>query len=316
MKLQDAIRVASIACDFRIDMDWPSLDIVGIQPTLRVVSNGVVGPVDVVLRQLFTSIGDAWERPRLEATSEGLLITTLAGARTLGTPIAHPIGDLLVEQVLPPAVPPEPSTAEIDDSKFVFDRPDLRDLVLDLCDSEVWEANGGSLARLRLLGDFMLVDAPPSIQIAVARLLDQMRIARPKNLEIEVALVRCDPAKVAEARLAHPPGSLAVIRMIDDADERAPLLRYSMDLMLEETSSSKGRTDDLTARFDITPTWDENRQLVMAKIRCEIEGEAVGGDLRLETRCELRVPVGGLVLLLPTLADQPPLALLLSVRSR
>lgn len=316
MKLQDAIRAASIACDFRIDMDWPALDIVGIQPNRRVVSNGAAGPADVVLRQLFTSIGDAWERPRLEATPEGLMITTLTGARALGTPIAHPIGDLLVEHPLPPAVPLESSNSGINGSNPTFDQAAIRDLVLDLCDSEAWEANGGNLARLRMLDDYMLVDAPPSIQIAVARLLDQMRISRPEHLEIEVSLVRCDPADVTEARLTHAPGSLAVIRMLENSDDRPPLLRCSLDLMLEETSSSEGRSEDLAARFKITPTWDEERQLVTAKIQCEIDGDAVGGERRLETRCELRVPIGGLALLLPKLADQPSLVILLSVRSR
>ena len=316
MKLQDAMRAASIACDFRIDMDWPSLDIVGIQPHRRVVSNGAAGPVDVVLRQLFTSIGDAWERPRLEATPEGLMITTLTGARALGTPIAHPIGDLLVEHALPPAIPNESSSPGIDDSNPTLDQATIRDLVLDLCDSEAWEANGGNLARLRMLDDYMLVDAPPSIQIAVARLLDQMRISRPEHLEIEVSLIRCEATDVTEARLAHAPGSLAVIRMLENSDERPPLLRCSLDLMLEETSSSEGRTKDLAARFKITPTWDAKRKLVTARIQCEIDGEAAGGERRLETRCELRVPVGGLALPLPRLVGQPSLAILLSVRSR
>ena len=321
MKLQEAIRIASIACDFRIDMDWPALDIVGIQPTRRVVSNGSAGPVDIVLRQLFASIGDAWERPRLEATPEGLLITTRTGARSLGTPIAHPIGDLLIEHVLPPAVPPDPRVQRDDASKPagsspIFDRSDLRDLVLDLCDSEVWEANGGNLARLRILEDFILVDAPPSIQIMVARLLDQMRTTRPEHLEIEASLVRCDPGQASLARLAHAPGAIAVVRSIADADENPPLVRCSMDLMMDETSFSEGRTDDLFVRFELTPIWDEDRQVVMATIRCEVLGDAAGGERRLEGRCELRVPVGGLVLMLPAVGEQPPLALLLSIRSR
>ena len=64
------------------------------------------------------------------------------------------------------------------------------------------------------------------------------------------------------------------------------------------------------------PVWNEDRQVVMATIRCEVLGDAVGGERRLEGRCELRIPIGGLVLMLPAVGEQPPVALLLSIHSR
>ena len=48
-------------------------------------------------------LGEAWDRPRLEATRDGLIITSDQGAERLKGTILHPVGDLLHDDPLPTA---------------------------------------------------------------------------------------------------------------------------------------------------------------------------------------------------------------------
>lgn len=316
--LEDLLGVSASKAGMRVDADWAALDAIGISPRDEVVSDGIETSLLIALDSSLSRLGTAWEKPRIESSPDGLLVTTDSGSIDLSAPIAHPIGDLLRPNRLPTAVPgseneppTEPATTETIDPR---DR--IADLVLDLCRRDEWEANGGSTSRLRVVDDLLVIDAPPSIQVLVARLLDQLRAARPGRLEIDLHVLRVNPAVVGRIQSEHGAGAVNVAQRIVESHRQGVLLTDAFEVPIGITAHGSVETAELATEYRFTPSWDEDRRIVVGRIEFEIAGTDAGGDRRVDRYFDLRVPSGGAVVLLPTAVGQRPLAVTISCRSR
>jgi hypothetical protein len=306
--LLEGLRLASLASDVSIQGDWAALDGIGLHPGDRLELPANPATIPVLLEQVVSRLTNAWDRPRLEATPDGLLLTTVTGAeRLLGT-VVHPIGDLLHGDPLPTAIPDDP---------LPNDAEAIKSLVQSLIEPDAWADAGGSLGRTEVWEETLLITAPPSMQVGVRRLLDQLRAARPVELEADVELVRIDAAGARRIEASRGAGSIAAVRAVAAAAEDSSLLAASLATPVDGTAASTtSRAASVSFDLSMTPTWDPMRQRLRCRVKLRLEGEEVGGTRTLEVEQEVAVPVGGLVLPLPVAGDQPPLTLLVTLRAR
>lgn len=308
VELQQALSIASLAAALPIEGDWSALDAIGIRANDRVQMPTQAGSLPVILDQVMGQLADAWERPRLEATADGLVITSEAGASRLSGIMSHPIGDLLVDATLPSSVPTEetPVTAN-----------ELAELVRLLIEPDGWLATGGRLGRMQALDTGLLVTAPPSVQIQVRRLLDQFRLGRPHDLEARVEVVGIDSDTARRLETSSGPGTIAAVRAVREASTGETLFDLNVVTAVDgEGAASECRTKGLEARVEILPAWDSARRRLRCRLSVELDGEACDGHRTLVVDQEVSVPVGGLVIPLPRTTTQSPLALLMIIRAR
>jgi hypothetical protein len=306
--LRDALRIASLGSQIPIEGDWAALDAIGLGPEDRLELPTTPATLPVLLEQVVARLADAWDRPRLEATADGLLLTTRHGAERLAGTILHPIGDLLRGEPLPTAIPTDapPSSAEA-----------MADLVRSMIDPDSWSTLGGTLSRMEVWNDALLVTAPPSIQIGVRRLLDQLRAGRPVEVEADIDLVEIDARTARRLESSRGPGSLAAIRAVAEAASAPALLHANVVAPVDGTAvRTTCRTGSLDAAVTLEPIWNVDRQRLRCRVLVRLLGEAADGERTLETEQEIAIPVGGLVLPLPSVGEQRPLTLLISVRAR
>ena len=306
--LEQALRIASLGAELSIDGDWAALDAIGIRASDDLEMPTRAGSIPVVLDQLLGLLSDAWDRTRLEATADGLVITSNDGARRLSGPMLHPIGDLLVERTLPAAIPTDegPRTPE-----------GLAELVRSMIEPDEWHATGGRLGRIVGTDEGLLVTAPPSVQIKVRRLLDQFRVGRPHDLEASIELVRIDADTARRLEASSGPGSLAAVRAVRRRIDGPPLLESNLVVAVDGDGAETGcTTDDLEAGIELVPVWDADRRRLRCRMTIELEAASLGGRRMLTLDQEIAVPVGGLVVPLPRSEGQPPLAVLMIVRAR
>ncbi|MCP4833319.1 MAG: hypothetical protein GY895_01010 [Phycisphaera sp.] len=316
--LETLLEVSASRSGMRVDADWTALDAIGISPRDEVVSDGIETSLLVALESSLSRLGTTWEKPRIESSPGGLLVTTDSGSIRLSAPIAYPIGDLLRPNRLPTAVPRTEGDPPTDPAatESIDPRDRIADLVLDLCRRDEWEANGGSTSRLRMLDDMLVIDAPPSIQVVVARLLDQLRAARPGRLEIDLHVLRVNPAVVGRIQSEHGAGAANVAQRILESHRQGVLLTDAFEVPIGITAHGSIETDELTAEYRFTPSWDTERRIVVGRIEFEIAGTDAQGRRRADRCFDLRVPSGGAVVLLPTAVGQRPLAITIGCRSR
>ena len=306
--LQDALRIASLGSGIPIEGDWAALDAIGLEPDDRLELPTTPATLPVLLEQVFARLTNAWDRPRLEATPDGLLVTTREGAERLTGTLLHPIGDLLRGDPLPTVIPGDPPPSEAGE---------MATLVQAMIEPDAWADLGGTLGRMEVWQDGLLVTAPPSMQIAVRRLLDQLRAARPVEVEatLDLRTIETDTARRLET--SRGAGSLAAVRAVAAACDEPPLLNANLVAPVDGTAvRTTCRTAMVQATLTLTPIWDAERRRLRCRVSIDLVGEAAGGERTLEVEQEIGIPVGGLVLPLPAATGQPPLALLVTMRAR
>ncbi len=134
--LQEALRLAALESEVSIEGDWAALDAIGLRPDDRLQLPTTPATIPVLLEQVVSRLTNAWDRPRLEATKDGLLLTTTTGAERLSGTLAHPIGDLLHGEPLPTVIPGDPPPRHAES---------IRTLVETLIEPDSWFDAGGSL---------------------------------------------------------------------------------------------------------------------------------------------------------------------------
>lgn len=308
VELERALQIASLGAELRIDGDWAALDAIGVRASDDLDLPTQAGSIPVVLDQLLGLLSDAWDRTRLEANADGLVITSNDGARRLSGPMLHPIGDLLVDRTLPAAIPTDegPRTPE----RFA-------ELVRSMIEPDGWHATGGRLGRIVGTDQGLLVTAPPSVQIKIRRLLDQFRLGRPHDLEASIELVRIDAETARRLEASSGPGSMAAVRAVRRRIDDPPLLEANLVVAVDGDGAETGcTTHDLEAGIELVPVWDADRRRLRCRMTIELEAASLGGRRLLTLDQEIAVPVGGLVVPLPRSEGQPPLAVLMIVRAR
>jgi hypothetical protein len=306
--LLEALRLASLGSGVPIQGDWAALDGIGLDGGDELDLPTSPATVPVLLEQVVSRLTNAWDRPRLEATSDGLLLTTPAGAERLVGTVVHPIGDLLHGDPLPTAIPGDPPPK---------DPEAIRSLVQALIEPDAWSDAGGRLGQVEIWEETLLITAPPSMQVGVRRLLDQLRAARPVELEADLDLVRIDAESARRIEMSRGVGSLAAVRAVAATASTPSLLSASLCAPVDGTlASTTCRSASVSFDLSVAPTWDPTRRRLRCRVRLHVEGDDAGGVRTLEVEQEVAVPVGGLVLPLPVAGDQPPLTLLVTLRAR
>jgi hypothetical protein len=305
--LAEALRIAALSAGIPIEGDWAALDAIGLEADDRLQLPSTPATLPVLMEQVLARVTDAWDRPRLEATPDGLLLTTRSGAERLTGTILHPIGDLLHGAPLPTSIPGDPPPSETDA---------VADLVRAMIDPDAWAAFGGTLGRLETWQEGLLVTAPPSMQIAVRRLLDQLRAGRPMEIEASIDLVMIETATARRLETSRGAGSLASVRAVAAA-AASTLLNASLVSPVDDAEvRTTCRTPTLEATVTLDPIWYPDLRRLRCRVSVELSGQDAGGTRTLEIEQEVAIPVGGLVLPLPAAANQPPLTLLVTVRAR
>lgn len=308
MTLAEALRIAALNADRHIAGDWSALDAIGVRREDRIEAMGTPGSVPVVLDELLGLLADAWDRPRIEATADGLVVTSTSGAeRLLGT-VLHPTGDLFEVTPLPGGLPP----VEIDP-----DPESLVDLVRDMIEPDAWAAFGGRLGRVQVVDRGLLVSAVPSIQIQVRRLLDQLRAGRPREVEVAMEIRAIDLRLARRLESSRGPGSLAAVRAVIAAADEPPLLVADLVTGVDgNPARASAATSTLQTTWEFRPQWHEAGQVLTCHLSLDLEGDAGGGIRRLEIEQAVPLPAGGLVIPIPAVDGQPELVALLTIRSR
>ncbi|MFM1832810.1 MAG: hypothetical protein RLZZ461_1126, partial [Planctomycetota bacterium] len=306
--LQDVLRVASAEAGINIEGDWAALDAIGIQAKDPVEPPAAPASLPVLLEQLLSRLSDAWDRPRIEATADGILLTSDDGATHLTGTILHPIGDLLHGDPLPTAIPgdelPEDSTA-------------MAELLQSMIAPDAWANSGGRLARMEVWGEGLLVTAPPSIQIEVRRFLAQLRVARPFEVEVGLKIVPLETDTARRLETSRGAGSLAAVQAVASAALGESVLDASLVAPVDGTTiRSASESADLSATVTMSPTWDATRRSLSLRVSVTLDGTDAGGLRSLEIQQDVGVPVGGLVIPIPANRGQPPLVALVTVRGR
>ncbi len=306
--LQSLLRVASAEAGIDIDGDWAALDAIGIHAKDPVEPPTAPASLPVLLEQLLSRLSDAWDRPRIEATADGILLTSDNGAAHLTGTILHPIGDLLHGDPLPTAIPgdepPEDSTA-------------MAGLIQSMIAPDAWANSGGRLARLEVWGEGLLVTAPPSIQIEVRRFLAQLRAARPFEVEVGLKIVPLETDTARRLETSRGVGSLAAVKAVASAALGDSILDASLVAAVDGTTiRSASESADLSANVTLSPSWDATRRSLSLQVSVTLDGTDAGGRRSLEIKQDVGVPVGGLVIPIPANRGQPPLVALMTVRGR
>jgi hypothetical protein len=308
LSLDETFRIASLGAEIAIDGDWAALEAIGIHADDTLDLPATPASLPVVIAQVLGRLGEAWDRPRLEATRDGLIVTSDQGAERLKGTILHPVGDLLHDDPLPTAIPRDDPPANV---------AAMAGLLQSMIEPEAWVEQGGRLAAVMPWQDGLLVTAPPSIQIEVRRLLDQLRATRPTEIEAAIEIVALDAEAARRLESSRGAGSLAAVRAVAAAAEGDPLLLLDVvSSVTGEESRATCSTPTLDAAVTIQPVWDPERRALRCRMRVRLDGARCGGLRQFDVDQEIAMPVGGLVIPLPRIDDQPPLVLLAGVRSR
>jgi hypothetical protein len=220
LSLDETFRIASLGAEIAIDGDWAALEAIGIHADDTLDLPATPASLPVVIAQVLGRLGEAWDRPRLEATRDGLIVTSDQGAERLKGTILHPVGDLLHDDPLPTAIPRDDPPANV---------AAMAGLLQSMIEPEAWVEQGGRLAAVMPWQDGLLVTAPPSIQIEVRRLLDQLRATRPTEIEAAIEIVALDAEAARRLESSRGAGSLAAVRAVAAAAEGDPLLLLDAD---------------------------------------------------------------------------------------
>lgn len=307
-RLDDALRLLGQLGELRIDADWSALETIGILRTETVDVDARPGSIMVVLQQVLAAIGGGYERPVIDGTPDGLRVTARAATAGSGGPILHPVADLIESTPL--------LAGDAETPARLADTAELADLIRDVVARDDWYEVGGSLGRIRVQPDSLLVVAPAFVQLEVARLLETLRIQRPDRVECSISIVRMPIAAVERIRLAHPPDSptaIAAIRRAPDATSRFEAL---VDLVPGTETSVSATHEDVEVTLELDPRWDPAGHVLRCRIHGSVATSEAGvmSDRTIETDLELRLPAAGIVVVLPSTGTQPPLSLLLTSR--
>lgn len=309
-RLDDALLVLGQLGELRIDADWAALETIGIVRNETVSVDARPGSIMIVLEQVLAAIGGGYERPVVDGTPDGLRVTARATTAGTGGPLLHPVADLIESTPL--------LAADADTPTRFADTNELADLIRDVVARDDWYEVGGSIGRIRIRPDALLVVAPAFIQLEVARLLETLRIQRPDRVECSISIVRMPIAAVERIRLAHPPDSPTAIAAIRRASEAASRFEALADLVPGRRTSLSAAHDDVEITLELDPRWDPAGHV----LRCGIRGtfsmteSDVVDERTIETDLELRLPAAGIVVVLPATGSQSPLSLLITTRAR
>ena len=309
-RLDDALLVLGQLGELRIDADWAALETIGIVRNETVDVDARPGSIMIVLEQVLAAIGGGYERPVVDGTPDGLRVTARATTAGSGGPLLHPVADLIASTPLLAADAEAPT-------RFA-DTDELADLIRDVVARDDWYEVGGSIGRIRIRPDALLVVAPAFIQLEVARLLETLRIQRPDRVECSISIVRMPIAAVERIRLAHPPDSPTAIAAIRRASEAASRFEALADLVPGRRTSLSAAHDDVEITLELDPRWDPAGHVLRCGIRGTFsmtESDAVD-ERTIETDLELRLPAAGIVVVLPATGSQSPLSLLITTRAR
>lgn len=307
-RLDEALQVLGQLAELRIDADWGALETIGVRRTETVEVDARPGALMIVLEQVLASIDGGYERPVIDGTSDGLRVTTRSGTAGSGGAVLHPVADLVESTPLLAADDEAPARFE--------DTTEIADLIRDVVARDDWHEVGGSLGRIRIRPDAILVIAPAFIQLEVARLLETLRIQRPDRVECSISIVRMPIAAVERIRLAHPPDSPTAIAAIRRAPGAVSRFEALADLVPGQRTSLSAADDDLEVELVLDPRWDPAGHVLRCGIRGTFSGTDSGtvDDRTIQTDLELRLPAAGVVVVLPATESQPPLSLLVTTR--
>ncbi|MDE0888325.1 MAG: hypothetical protein OSA40_02585 [Phycisphaerales bacterium] len=307
LQLEEVLEILAGLGGLRIDADWTALGTIGINPDDRVTLDPQPGSLRIVLDQILTQVGADYERPVIDGSPDGLRLTTVSNVGRHASPLLHPVADLFEPRV--------PLAASDSASTPFQNAAEITALIRNLIITDDWYEVGGSVGRVETHPRSLLIMAPAFVQLEVGRLLESLRIAHPDRVAFSISVVEIQASELDRLRLAHGPKAPASIIAI----RKSPLATKVFDgeLNVEPGGSATIGASDAALETSITLTlrWDAARHRLRCGLRATLIGAAVGGTRKIETDIDLVMPVAASVMLVPALADQRPLALLLTARA-
>ena len=306
-RLEDALEILAGLGGLRIDADWSALETIGINPGDRVTADPQPGSLRVVLDQMLAQVGADYERPVIDGSPDGLRLTTVGKVGQNAAPLLHPIADLLE--------PNELLTASESAATPFQNAGEISTLIRDFVIRDDWYEVGGSIGRIETRTRSLLIMAPSFVHLEVGRLLESMRIARPDRIAFSISVVGLDSAELDRLRLANGPGTPASIIAIKRSPLVIEVFDGEMNVAPGDSATIKASDATLATSITLTPRWDAARHRIRCGLRATLVGVAVGGTRTIETEIDLTMPVAASVMLVPALAEQRSLAVLLTARA-
>jgi hypothetical protein len=307
LRLEDVLEILAGLGGLRIDADWTALGTIGIHPDDRVTPDPQPGSLRIVLDQILAQVGADYERPVIDGSPDGLRLTTVGNVGRHASPLLHPVSDLIESQTLLAASGSAPTTFQNEGEIIAL----IRDLII----TDHWYEVGGSIGQIESRPRSLLIMAPSFVQLEVGRLLQSLRIARPDRVAFSISVVGMKASEIDRIRLAHGPETPASVIAIRRSPLAVGVFTGEMNIEPGSSATIEASNASLETSITLTPVWDAVRHRLRCGIRATLVGAAVGGTRKIETEIDLDMPVTGSVMLVPALADQSPLAVLLTARA-
>ncbi|RPG15544.1 MAG: hypothetical protein CBB69_009615 [Phycisphaera sp. TMED9] len=307
LSLEGVLEILAGLSGIRLDADWSALETIGINPDDRVTPDPQPGSLRVVLDQILAQVGADYERPVIDGSPDGLRLTTVGNVGRHASPLLHPIADL---------VEPREPIAESDPPATQFQSAEeITALIRNLIATDGWYDVGGSIGRIETRPRSLLIMAPAFVQLDVGRFLQSLRIARPDQVAFSISVVGMPSSELDRIRLAHEPGSPASIIAIKRSPLAAQVFEGEMNIEPGGSATIEASDSALETSITLTLRWDSARHRLRCDLHATLTGPVVGGTRSVETEIGLEMPVDANVMMVPALADQPPLAVLVTARA-
>lgn len=271
--------------DFRkagvqIQVDWSELALLGVEKDEPVTLMVEKLPATDALAALARVIGEAKERPVLDAAPGLLVLTTADRLEGLRVPAIYDVADILTDPTLladvadadaPPHAPTRLDATSADATTVEERAKRLVDVLMTQVDPEGWEDVGGSRGRITVEAGRLVVSATPLAHLRLQRLLADLRRESPYAVETSLTIVELPAATAAQlvASSGHDAAALAAsVRKASDAKtvwSPRVVTRFEMPATIETTDAARGAW-----KATLTPTRDRIARVVTLEVDLEL----------------------------------------------
>jgi hypothetical protein len=252
--------------DFRkaglqIQVEWSELALLGVEKDEPVTLIVERLPALDALAALSRVIGDAKERPVLDAAPGLLVLTTGDRLEGLRVPAIYDVADILTDPTLladaADADAPAHDATSTDATTIEERARRLLELLMSQVDPQGWEDVGGSRGRISVEAGRLVVSATPLAHLRLRRLLDDLRRESPFAIETSLSIMEVPSAtatRLADEAKGDATALAAAVRGAADATRAwSPrvVTRFDAPASIETSDDALGQWQaTLTPRRD------------------------------------------------------------------